>query len=251
MRAPLRQLASPANLLALGILAASFGALAWLRARTPFDPFSADGMQRLLDDLGWLAPVIFVLVVGMAVVVSQVPGVPLAIAAGAVWGPVLGGAYTVLGTFMGGMLAYLLGRTLGRGVMRVLAGRVIVFRSQRGRGTLGLLIFASRAVPLMPFDLISYAAGVSALPAGVYAVATLLGLIPSTLLLTTLGGTLRLGFAWGLALSAAATFTVLLLAWLLRNSDPWGLRAAIVHTGEGAQAAALPDDDPTGAAQGR
>lgn len=232
MRARLRQLASPANLLALLILLGSFSALAWLRSATPFDPFTADGMQLLLDDLGWRAPIIFMLLVAMAVVVSQVPGVPLALAAGAVWGPVIGGAYAVLGGFLGGMLAYLLGRTLGRGVMRVLAGRVIVFRSDRGVLTLGVLVFASRAIPLMPFDLISYAAGVSALPAGVYALATLLGLIPSTLALTMLGGTLRLGLAWGLTLSAIATLGLVLIAWLLRNRDPWGLRAAIVHTGE-------------------
>lgn len=227
MRSRLRVLISPANLLALAVLIGSFAALAYLRSTTSFDPFTADGMQQLLDDLGWRAPALFVALVALAVVVSQVPGVPLAIAAGAVWGPIEGAAYAVAGSFLGALVAYVLGRTLGRGVLRVLAGGVIVFRGGRGTSALAGLLFASRAIPLLPFDLISYGAGVSALPFGVYAGATLLGLVPSTLVFTTLGGTLRPGLGWGLALSIVATLGLVLLAWALRHRDPWGLRGVV------------------------
>lgn len=223
----LRHLATPANLVAAVVLLVILGLLAWLRSASEFDPFTADGMRSLLDGLGWRGPVLYVMTVAIAVVVSQVPGVPLVVAAGAAFGIGEGLLYSVAGNFVGGMLAYALGRSLGRGVMRVLAGRVVVFRHERGTRAVAWLIFASRVLPLFPFDLISYAAGVSAVPLRAYVPATLFGLVPSTLLLTVLGGSFRLGLGWSLAISAIASVGFLALAWASRGGDPWGLRDAI------------------------
>lgn len=223
----LRPLATPANLVSAVLLLLILAALGWLRTVTDVDPFTAEGMSRLLDDLGWRGPLLYVLAVAIAVVVSQVPGVPLVVAAGAAFGIFPGLVYSVLGNFLGGVIAYLLGRSLGRGVMRVLAGRVVVFRHERGARAAAWLIFVSRALPLFPFDLISYAAGVSAVPLRAYAPATLFGLIPSTFLLTALGGSLQLGLGWSLAISAAASILLLALAWAARGRNPWGLRDAI------------------------
>lgn len=226
-RRRLRSLFTPANLAALVVLVGILAGLAWLRSATPFDPFTAEGMQRLLSDLGWRAPVVFVLAVAVAVVVSQIPGVPLAVAAGAAFGIGPATAYAVLGNFLGAMVAYALGRSLGRGIMRLLVGRVVVFRDPSGARPLGWVIFASRAIPLFPFDAISYAAGVSAVPVRVYAPATFFGLIPSTLAFTTLGRGFNLGLIGSLAISAVASVALVAAVWAFRGRNPWGLRDAV------------------------
>ena len=223
----LRLLATPANLIAAIVLLVVLALLAWLRSATALDPFTVDGMTALLDDFGWRAPMLYVATVALAVVVSQIPGLPLAIAAGAVFGILPALLYTVLGSFLGAMGAYALGRSLGRGFMRALVGRVVVFRRERGTWAVGWLIFVSRALPLLPFDLISYAAGVSAVPLRAYVPATLFGLFPSTFLLTALGGSFRIGLGWSLALSLVASLALFFVAWATRHRNPWGLRDAI------------------------
>ena len=84
-------------------------------------------------------------------------------------------------------MAYFLGRTLGRSAIKALTGKVIYFSKQRGEVYLGWFIFITRLLPVLSFDLISYAAGMASLSLPIYASDTLLGMIPSTLLLTYIG----------------------------------------------------------------
>lgn len=244
----LRLLLTPANVISAGFLLAVVALLWWLREATAFDPFTSDGMRALLDGASWRAPLIYVLIVAIAVVISQLPGVPLVIAAGAVFGigPAL--AYSVLGNFLGAMIAYGLGHSLGRGVMHVLVGRVVVFRKERSVRAIGWLIFVSRTLPLFPFDLISYAAGVSAVPLRAYVPATLFGLVPSTLLLTVLGGRFDVGLAASLAISAVASVGLLVAAWAMRGRDPFGIGGSIdIERTPGGPAGAATEDAPNAA----
>lgn len=53
-----------------------------------------------------------------------------------------------------------------------------------------LVIFASRLVPFISFDAVSYAAGLTPLAFWRFVVATLAGVIPTAYLITTFGGLL-------------------------------------------------------------
>jgi uncharacterized membrane protein YdjX (TVP38/TMEM64 family) len=50
------------------------------------------------------------------------------------------------------------------------------------------MVFVSRLLPFVSFDLVSYGAGLTALKAWRFALATLLGLIPASFLLAHFGG---------------------------------------------------------------
>lgn len=219
-----RRWLTPANLVALLLFAAAVGGFAWLRTTAPPDLFTADGFAAFVTHLGWRGPLAYVLLVALAVVVSQIPGVPLAMAAGALWGPLPAAAYSVAGGFLGGMIAYFLGRSLGRSAMRALTGRVLHLETDRGDRFLGGVILATRLLPVLSFDLISYAAGMAGVSPGIYALATLLGMIPSTLLLTYAGAAFQLHLGWGLALSALAAVTLVALPWLAQRHNWLGLR---------------------------
>ncbi len=159
--------------------------------------------------------------------VSQIPGVPLTMAAGALWGPFPALLYSVVGGFLGAMIAYFLGRTLGRSIMKALAGKVMVFNKNKGEVFIGFVIFISRVLPLFPFDIISYAAGVSGLKFIYYAFATLLGMIPSTLLLTYLGSAFTVSLPFALGISALATVMLIALPLAIRRYNWFGLRDSI------------------------
>ncbi len=189
--------------------------------------FSEQGFKEIAAKLGVWGPILYALLTAIAVVVSQIPGVPLTMAAGALWGHFPALIYSVLGGFVGAMIAYFLGRTLGRSIMKTLAGKVMVFSKHKGELFIGFVIFISRVLPLFPFDIISYAAGVSGLNFVYYAFATLLGMIPSTLLLTYLGSTFTISLPFALGISALATVMLIALPLVIRRYNWFGLRDSI------------------------
>lgn len=223
----LLSLLSTSNLIALGLLLASIAAFIWLQRATPYNLYSEEGFQQLAATLGWRGPLLYMLVIAVAVVISQIPGLPLTLAAGALWGALPAGLYSVLGGFTGALIAYYLGHTLGRSVMKLLVGKVLIFSEERGERFLGVLIFVSRLLPLFPFDIISYAAGLSGLSVRTYALATLLGMIPSTLLLTYLGSAFTISLPIALELSAVALLVLVGLPIIIRRYNLWGLRDSI------------------------
>lgn len=221
-----RALISPSNLLALLILGVAI-LVVWRLQLSGLDLADPYALKDYVLDSGIWGPLIYILLLAVTVVVSQLPGVPLAVAAGVVWGPWLGGAYTVAGGFSGSLIAYFLGRTLGRSVMKSLTGKVVILSKAKGERYLGLIIFVSRLLPVVPFDVVSYAAGVTRLRFSLYAAVTLLGMTPSVLFLTYLGGAMVLSPTLALGLSIIAALSLLLLPWLSARYDWFGLRDAI------------------------
>lgn len=210
------------NAVAVLIAATGIAAWVWIRSNPDLDPFSTQGLTDLATRLGVWGPIAYALLLALSVVVSQIPGVPLAIAAGALWGPWWAGLYSVAGGFLGAMIAYYLGRTLGRDALRALTGRVVVFTKDRGEPYLGVVIFVTRLLPVLSFDVISYAAGISGLSVRIYALATLLGMTPSTLLLTFLGSRFSVSPSLALALSGVALALFLAAPWLIQRYGWFG-----------------------------
>lgn len=166
---------------------------------------SLDHLPIILKQLGVWGPLLYIAIITLSVVVSQIPGAPLAVAAGAVWDPLFAGIYTIVGGFSGALIAYALGRTMGPSIITALTGKTL--RITTGHQYLGWVIFTTRLLPIFSFDLISYGAGIAGLSLPTYAGATFLGMVPSTLLLTYLGGSIHLS-PWMMA-EMALIFLVL------------------------------------------
>lgn len=156
---------------------------------------------------GAWGPLLYILVIALSVVISSIPGAPLAVVAGTLWHPLLAGFYTVLGGFSGALVAYTIGRSVGHSAVKTLTGKTLKFSESEGAQTLGLLVFITRLLPVFSFDLVSYGAGIAGLPLPTYAGATLFGMIPSTLLLTFAGD--RIQFDASIILSLTLLFTLL------------------------------------------
>ncbi|MGD1854462.1 MAG: TVP38/TMEM64 family protein [Leptolyngbyaceae cyanobacterium] len=146
-------------------------------------------LPATIEQLGVGGPLIYIVIITLSVVISQIPGAPLAVAAGTIWHPLWAGIYTVIGGFSGALIAYGLGKTIGPAIVKSLTGKTIHLSVDRHY--LGWMIFVTRLLPIFSFDLISYGAGIARLPLPVYASATLFGMVPSTLLLTYLGDSLQ------------------------------------------------------------
>lgn len=208
-------------------LSLSVGLMWWLEPRS-LQFINPEHLPATLASVGGWGPVIYIAIISLSVVISQIPGAPLAIAAGAVWDPPIAGIYTVIGGFSGALIAYGLGRRIGQPIIKALTGKTLSFATDQGEGDLGWMIFVTRLLPIFSFDLVSYGAGVAGLSFPIYASATFLGMVPSTLLLTYLGDSLQLG--GGSLLALGGFFLVAFVGMpLLLHRFNWLNTPAWVH----------------------
>ena len=146
-----------------------------------------EDLMRAIDAAGIFGPIVVVAFMALAIVASPLPSAPIALAAGAAYGHTFGTVLVVLGAEIGAIAAFLLARGLGRPFVQRHVGPKIGTGLLGSQNTLTLLIFGSRLLPFLSFDLISYAAGLSKLHLWRFALATLAGIVPASFLLAHLG----------------------------------------------------------------
>lgn len=168
----------------LVLLVSAYVAMPWLDVGELLHP------ERITDWLraaGPFGPILFMALMTTAVVVSPIPSLPLDLAAGATFGVVLGTTYAVIGAEIGAVLSFLIGRSLGRAALTRLLRIDISFCERCSDRHLAAFVFLSRLLPIFSFDLVSYGAGLTNMSLRAFAIATFLGMIGPTALLTYAG----------------------------------------------------------------
>ncbi|MEJ2643743.1 MAG: VTT domain-containing protein [Gammaproteobacteria bacterium] len=131
-------------------------------------------------------PVGGVLALGAYVVgtLLAVPVTLLIVTTALVYGPLLGFVYSLLGSLLGAVATYGVGRLLGRDAVRRLAGTRLNALSRR-LGHRGILtVITLRIVPVAPFTVVNMVAGVSHISFRDFLVGSLIGLTPGILAMT-------------------------------------------------------------------
>jgi uncharacterized membrane protein YdjX (TVP38/TMEM64 family) len=143
------------------------------------------------------------------------------LAAGILFGPVLGGALSVGADLLGGLLCYLIARSAGRawlaGVLerKPRARRVVELLAER-RGVLTLALL--RICPVAHYTLVSYAAGLTGVRPAAFLAGTGVGLIPGAVLYPLLGNALlRPGSPMFLGLLGAVVVILAVTLWASRR----------------------------------
>lgn len=144
-------------------------------------------LEALVARAGNWGPVLIIGLMTVAVVASPIPSAPIALAAGAAYGHFWGTVQVVLGAELGALIAFGLARALGRDAVRRLFGDRVDAGLLGSQNALTWTVFASRLMPFVSFDMISYAAGLSCLHAWRFALATLAGIVPASFLLAHVG----------------------------------------------------------------
>jgi uncharacterized membrane protein YdjX (TVP38/TMEM64 family) len=157
---------------------------------------SVAGIERLRDLLreSWWGPPVFVVCYALATTLDF-SGLALTLVGGAVFGFWWGVLLNSIGANLGANGAFWLARVLGReGLRSLLGARLAPFdRVTLERGPLWL--FRLRLIPLVPFNVLNVAAGLSAMPWPGYAAATGAGMLPGTLVYTYFADALVAGAA--------------------------------------------------------
>jgi uncharacterized membrane protein YdjX (TVP38/TMEM64 family) len=180
-----------------------------------------------LGHLGWRGVLLYIAFTAAAIVISPIPSTPITIAAGAVWGALPAGFYGITGVFLGSVGAYAIGRSLGRSAVKALTGKVIHLSNHRGELYLGVLVFVMHLIPVMPYELISYGAGISGMAFPIYALTAFLGIVPCTFFLTKMGAAFTVNLPMAIALIIGFLTMVVLLPMGIRRYNWLGLRDVI------------------------
>ena len=161
---------------------------------------------RHLDELG---PLLVIGLMVLAIVFNPLPSAPIALAAGAVYGHTMGTIYIVIGAEIGAICAFLIARVVGAGIIKKMLHGSLSLGRFSSQNALMTAVFVSRLVPFMSFDLISYAAGLTAIKPWRFALATVLGLVPISFALAHVGS--EIVDSSGLKLTVITLLTGLLI----------------------------------------
>jgi uncharacterized membrane protein YdjX (TVP38/TMEM64 family) len=119
-----------------------------------------------------------------------VPGAVMTIAGGLAFGALWGSVYSLLGADAGALIAFAAGRFLGRSFVERLVGA----RFEKLLAKIGhhgfQIIFYLRLVPLIPYNALNLLAGASPITFRDYFWASMIGMVPGTILFAFLGNAL-------------------------------------------------------------
>ncbi len=166
------------------IILAGIGVLAWYLNRTGLLERTLQG----IESLGNWGPAVFVLVYATPCIFF-VPSVVFTFSGGVLFGFWRGALLSLVGTGLGSVGAFLIGRYLARGAVEKSFASNREFASlARAAESRGWKIVAlARLSPIFPFSIGNYAFGITRIPALHYFGASLLGTIPSTSVYTYVG----------------------------------------------------------------
>ncbi|MCU0916272.1 MAG: VTT domain-containing protein [Planctomycetes bacterium] len=136
-------------------------------------------LQVYFDSFGLIAPLVYVGIVTIEVVVAPLPGLMLYAPGGVIFGGFWGGLLSLLGNTGGAGIACQLIRVLGgkRFAAWLEQGRLKRYHERLSRSGLWLILLL-RINPLTSSDLVSYAAGLTGIPLWKVMFGTLLGMAP-------------------------------------------------------------------------
>lgn len=204
---------------ALGLLLLSAGTM-FLLTSALAEQVGVQDARDWIRDLGPWGPLLLIVVLASAMLFSPIPNVPFFIAAGLAWGTPLGTLYSVLGQVLGATCAFWVSRKLGRKHLPRLVGERAASQVDRLSKRLGpQVIFWARMIPVVSFDLASYAAGLTAMRYLPFVIAAALGSIIPTAVVAHFGESLD-GSLEGLLVSIVLVVAAVVLPttiWAIRN----------------------------------
>lgn len=142
------------------------------------DWLNPETLRAWIGSFGAAGPIVHVALYALNTVTLLPPIAILSLTAGLAFGPVIGFLAIMAGAMLGTTATFWIGRRLGRGfVERRLKGKFKTLdEALERRGFATVLFF--RLVPIVPYEALNYASGLSKISFRDYGVATLLGLIP-------------------------------------------------------------------------
>jgi uncharacterized membrane protein YdjX (TVP38/TMEM64 family) len=138
-------------------------------------------LKETVRSWGWMAPLVFIAIQALQVIISPIPGEITGPVGGALFGTLWGVIYSTIGLTFGTLVCFALGRLWGEPLIRPWLSehhweKMTFIIEAEG----AIVCFILYLIPGFPKDIISYLFGMSPMPFWVFAVVSTVGRLPGT-----------------------------------------------------------------------
>lgn len=178
-----------------------------------------EGLRDYILSFGAWAPGVSALLMVFQALAAPLPAFVLTFANGLAFGAFWGGLLSLSSAAVAAAISFWLARFLGRGPVEALVGRTGLESADRWFERYGAYaILTARLIPILSFDVISFAAGLTRIGFLKFFAATVLGAAPATFVYSYLGGRAPqyvqvLLIAFGVVIAAAVITAVVRRRW--------------------------------------
>lgn len=145
-------------------------------------------LKAMINDSGATGPLIFIVLCALKPILFFLPSLGLTVIAGTVFGPFYGTIYVAIGGAGSTAVAFYFARFFGRGsVEKLISGRKTLVEIDEKMATDGFKTVFMLRLFNIPWDLVSYSAGLSAIGFKEFYLSSLILLIPSSFIFTYFG----------------------------------------------------------------
>jgi len=161
-----------------------------------------EALRTWLRQFGVLAPLVFIGIQALQVVVAPIPGQVVALVAGYLFGPFWGTVYSLTGVLIGSTIAFSLAKRYGRSFVEEVIHEDVIARFDGFVDTVGIPgLFAFVIIPGLPDDAICFLSGLTKWKLPTFIAVISVGRLPAYVFTVYAGGELASGrFLSGLAL---------------------------------------------------
>ncbi|MDQ0351613.1 putative membrane protein YdjX (TVP38/TMEM64 family) [Alkalibacillus filiformis] len=177
---------------------------------------SPEDIRNFIYAAGWLAPVVYIILYAMRPLVLF-PASIFSIVSGLAFGVYLGFVFALIGATLSAIVAFGVAKRFGEKAVRFhKKGKTEYYRKKfEEKGFLYILML--RLIPVINFDLISYTAGLAKVKLADFVKATVIGIIPGTIVYSLVGASLVDGNVMTVIGTVALLVIVIVIPFICNN----------------------------------
>ncbi|HEX3030868.1 MAG TPA: TVP38/TMEM64 family protein [Bacillota bacterium] len=187
---------------------------------------SADikGMKEYLQGFGIWGPIVSMSLMVLQALAAPLPAFVITFANAWIWGWVWGAIISWSGAMIGAVICFYLARWFGRPLVEHMVGKKALQMSDRFFARYGrFAVLIARLIPVVSFDLVSYAGGLTNMTLWEFFWTTGLGQLPATIVYSILGENITSGAKYGLWVFCGVA-SLLVLSFIIKKKLEGRLR---------------------------
>ncbi|MDA8236037.1 MAG: TVP38/TMEM64 family protein [Clostridia bacterium] len=175
------------------------------------------GMKEYLAGFGIWGPIVSMGLMILQALAAPLPAFVITFANAWIWGWAFGAVISWTGAMIGATICFYLAKWFGRPLVEKMVGGKTLeltdkFFDRYGKYT----VIIARLIPVVPFDPISYAAGLTNMSLRSFLIATGVGQLPATIVYSYLGENISSGAKYGFMVFSAV-LALLILSMILKK----------------------------------
>lgn len=176
-----------------------------------------NGVAEYIRGFGVYAVMVSFLLMILQALISPIPAFFITLANAMIWGWAKGALLSWISSMVGAAVCFYIARILGRDVVKKFASEGVLVAIEEFFKKYGkYAIMVARLLPFVPFDAVSYAAGLTSMDFWPFFLATGLGQLPATIVYSYAGGSLT-GGAQKLMVGLLILFAVSIIIYVARK----------------------------------